>query len=454
MDQNAVFAALGAGVPDDVARLFAAGRFAQAGERIRALLAQDRLPPAGRDALRALAQQMRRLPENYPYPRAQALELLRREIPDLSENEFEALLADGRIDWRCIEGELCCQERFVESLRLWPDLNARGLAADPASPVRAQVVERLRRAGALQAEITLRLSIAPAAPADPAAPVRAWLPLPAACAEQSGIELLAATPGGVAAPPDAPQRTIYWNANAGAGPFTVTFRYRIRAVCHDLEAPAPAAPAEPTPDLSAFLAEEAPHITFTPWLRSLCAQVTARCATPLAKARAIYDYVTLNTRYRYQPAYACLGPIADGCAKSGWGDCGVMALLFITLCRLAGVPARWQSGLYVTPDHAGCHDWAQFYIAPYGWLWADCSFGAGAHRRGDEAARRHYFGNLDPLRMVANRACYAQLTPPCEAWRDDPYDNQTGELVLNGVPLHGAQRVHTAEVLDFRLLED
>ena len=38
MDQNAVFAALGAGVPDDVARLFAAGRFVQAGERIRALL--------------------------------------------------------------------------------------------------------------------------------------------------------------------------------------------------------------------------------------------------------------------------------------------------------------------------------------------------------------------------------------------------------------------------------
>ena len=201
-----------------------------------------------------------------------------------------------------------------------------------------------------------------------------------------------------------------------------------------------------------FLEEEAPHIRFTPWLRDLCAQITAGCGDPLARARAVYDYVTRHTSYRYQPAYICHDSIADGCARNGWGDCGVMALLFITLCRLAGVPARWQSGLSVTPDHAGCHDWAQFYLTGYGWLWADCSFGAGAHRRGDEALRRHYFGNLDPMRMVANRRCFAQLTPPCEAWRDDPYDNQTGELVLDGRPLHGAARLHTSEVLDFKLL--
>ena len=31
----------------------------------------------------------------------------------------------------------------------------------------------------------------------------------------------------------------------------------------------------------------------------------------------------------------------------------VQALLFITLCRCAGIPARWQSGLFVTPDDTG-----------------------------------------------------------------------------------------------------
>ena len=159
--------------------------------------------------------------------------------------------------------------------------------------------------------------------------------------------------------------------------------------------------------------------------------------------------MTLNTNYRYQPDYACLENISENCAKSGWGDCGVMALLFITLCRIAGVPARWQSGLYVTPQSAGAHDWAQFYIAPYGWLWADCSFGSGAHRVGNETRRRHYFGNLDPLRMVANREFYAQLTPPDEQLRNDPYDNQTGEANLNGRPLHGEELPRSRTVVGF-----
>ena len=53
----------------------------------------------------------------------------------------------------------------------------------------------------------------------------------------------------------------------------------------------------------------------------------------------------------------------------------MQALLFITLCRMSGIPARWQSGLYATEFYTGCHDWAQFYIEPYGWVFADPSFG-------------------------------------------------------------------------------
>ena len=41
-----------------------------------------------------------------------------------------------------------------------------------------------------------------------------------------------------------------------------------------------------------------------------------------------------------------------------------MALTFITLCRIAGIPARWESGFAVAPGDAGCHDWARFYVAP------------------------------------------------------------------------------------------
>ena len=93
-----------------------------------------------------------------------------------------------------------------------------------------------------------------------------------------------------------------------------------------------------------------------------------------------------------------------------------------------------------------------FYLAPHGWLWADCSFGSSARRNGEEDRRRHYFGSLDPWRMVANSAFQAPLTPPMADWRYDPYDNQVGELMVDGRGLDSIQRKWTQEVLELELL--
>ena len=445
MDENAVLADLAVGLPADVERYYRAGDFAAANLRIDALLTQDRLPAQAKNALLACREIMRRIPQSYTLTRREALTMLRQDIPDFTEQEFDALLATDRIDWRYVKGQPRYLDRFADALRLYPDMKARGLQAEDEHDWRNEAVAAMHAQGGLTATITLKATISPAAPVAPDAELEAWLPLPAACEQQSEIEIFNAIPGGEVAEPDAPQRTIYWHGPAGEGIRTVTYCYKVTVPYHDMDT---LTPADTQP--SFYTHEEAPHILFTPWLRALCEEITKDCPGPLEKARAIYDYVTLNCHYRYQPAYICLESIADGCAKDGWGDCGVLALLFITLCRIAGIPARWQSGLYVTPDHVGPHDWAQFYLEPYGWLWADCSFGVGAHRMGNEERRRHYFGNLDPLRMVANRAFYAQLTPPDEHWRNDPYDNQIGELVVNGQPLHGEALHYTLTPVDFR----
>ena len=444
MSKNDAFLHLYDALPDDIARRKAMGDLEGALRLIDARLAggaQPQLAPR----LEAERLRLTRLPYDYPYTKAQGLEQIRAEWPACTPTQLEALMDAGRIDWRMIGGEVHLHRRFLESLRLYPK-DAPGLVHTPVdNTARDALLARMQAEGSLTASITLRASIQALVPVEGKA-VEAWLPLPAACPQQSHIELLEHTPGGVAAPENAPQRTMWWKTS-GVSDFSVTYRYQFHTRYTDPMSIA-ADPVQPAFDLE----EQYPHIVFTPYLRALAGELTRGCTSPAEKARAIYDYVTGQVDYRFQPAYLQLDCIADQCAKTLRGDCGVFALLFITLCRIAGIPARWQSGLAVRPDHVGPHDWAMFYIAPHGWLWADCSFGSSARRCGEPERRSHYFGNLDPWRMVANSAFQAPLAPPMSGWRQDPYDNQCGELMVDGRGLDESERVWQQEVLEFQLL--
>ena len=444
MTKNEAFLHLGDALPADIARRRDMGDLEGAVRLIDGRLSGGKQPLLA-PRLEAERVRLERLGHDYPFTRAEAIGQIRAEWPEFTEEQFDALVDGGRIDWRMLGGEMHIHERFLESLRIYPR-EAPGLRPEQADHTeRDAMLARMEREGSLTARITLRASIRALVPVEGRA-VQAWLPLPAACPQQSGIQILDATPGGIPAPEDAPQRTIWWDTR-GVSEFTVTYRYLHRAEYVD-PLTLPLDPVQPTFDLE----EQPPHILFTPYLRALAARLTAGLVSPAERARAIYDYVTGMVDYRYQPAYLQLDCIPDQCAKTLRGDCGVFALLFITLCRIAGIPARWQSGLSVRPDGAGPHDWAMFYLAPHGWLWADCSFGSSARRSGEDARRAHYFGSLDPWRMVANSAFQAPLTPPMTGWRQDPYDNQVGELMVDGRGLDSTQRDWSQEVLELELL--
>ena len=190
--------------------------------------------------------------------------------------------------------------------------------------------------------------------------------------------------------------------------------------------PDPAAVSNLQPDFDT--GEEAPHIVFTPYIRALTKEIVGTERNPLLKARRIYDFITTQAVYRFMPPYMTVTNIPEYFLTGLRGDCGVQAVSFITLCRCAGIPARWQAGLYTMPREAGNHDWAMFYIAPYGWLYADCSFGGSAYRAGSEERRDFYFGNLEPWRLPLCVGFQQAFTPPRRFLRRDPYDNQNGEV--------------------------
>lgn len=279
---------------------------------------------------------------------------------------------------------------------------------------------------------------------------RVHIPIPAVCEHQSQIVIEKTFPeNGHIAPKDALQRTICFEESMKENhEFYAEYSYIHTTIYKDTKN---IVPDTKQPDF--YTEEENPHIVFTPYIKELVAALSKDITNPLEKARRFYDYITLNMKYTFMPDYFVLDSIADSCARNRTGDCGVFSLLFITMCRCAGIPSRWQSGLAVEPDFIGPHDWAQFYIAPYGWLYADPSFGIGAVRAKNEERRQFYFGNLDAYRMVANHAFQAPFTIEKRFWRCDPYDNQVGEVETDARGLRYDEFISTQEILVLEEIE-
>jgi len=458
MNPNRAFRFLNVGLPSDIQQHKLHGNLADAIRLVDLRLQKGDLPHALRCCMKAQREMMLRLPSNYPYSKEEALACIRRQIADFSEAEFDELADGGRIDWVYLDGQPHYHDRFCDTLlKTEPAIAARAGVASFANELgtRDDMLNRsmhiMKEEGSISHRIRIRATIRMKDEHfTPGMFARVHLPIPSECEQQSDIRIEALSPaGGMIAPVNAPQRTVCWEETMTENhPFCVEYSYVHAAVYHDTRAMQPAAQQ---PDFCTQ--EEEPHIVFTPYIRELAASLTQGISDPLEKARCFYNFITLNMKYRFQPEYFVLENISEGCARNFSGDCGVFALLFITLCRCAGIPAQWQSGLCAEPGDCGSHDWARFYIAPYGWLYADPSFGVSSHRCGNEERRQFYFGNLDGYRMVANSAFQHDFTIPKKHWRADPYDNQRGEMETEDFGLRFSQFDVTMETMECTELE-
>ena len=424
-------------IPEDILRRKMHGDYEGAIRLIDRRLEEADLPEELRCSLLIQRKICSELPGEFPYSRAEALDIIRRDIPDFTDSEFEDLVDQRKIRWIYRNGEERYFHLFYDSLcKAVPEFGSRvqqrvggmeSVSASGATANRRDVtIRKMKEKGSLTTRIRVRASVKLKEEFfTPGMFLRVHLPVAAACDQQSDIRIEKILPeGGVAAPETAGQRAVCWEGTYRENPeFTVEYSYLHTARYKDAYHGTGSGGRE---DFD--VQEQAPHIVFTPYIRSLCSRLTEGLTDPLAKARAFYDFITKNMYYTFMPHYILQESFPENCALSGTGDCGIFALTFITLCRCAGIPAQWQSGLAVEPDFLGCHDWARFYAEPYGWIFADASYGVSATRAENEERRQFYFGNLDPYRMVANRAFQENFTIPKEQWRADPYDNQSGEM--------------------------
>lgn len=453
---------LTAPLPEDIEKLKWRGDFDRALKVIDLRLEKD-LPQMLKKRLILEKDILERMPLQYPYSWEAAVALASKQIEGMAEEELEALRDEGAIDWLYVNGVLKVKEDFPQNLiKTRPSIRARVRdkslleEADREDALRDETIKKMKEQGGLSYYFKIRSTLRIKKEAIRAGEqVRVYLPIPVEYMQVKNFKLLHTSMEPYdTAPAQWPQRTVCFETEVEENQeFSVEYEFENHMKYVELN------PREVSNiqlfkgrDFSGWLGEQLPHIHFTLYLRTLVEEVVGIEENPLLKAKKIYDYITSHVMYSFVRSYFTITDIT-GYAASAWkGDCGVQALLFITMLRIAGVPARWQSGLYANAYDIGCHDWAQFYVEPYGWLYADCSFGGGAFREDKKERREFYFGNLDPFRIPMNSEFGWKFSPFMKYVRNDPYDNQVGEAEYGDRALREQEYETTHEMIEIREL--
>lgn len=457
MNTNLCVNSLSMPLPEDILKRKWAGDLEGAIRAIDLRLARD-LPEMLRARLVCEKERIRRLPTQYPWNREEALHKLQELVPNATDEDMEKLELAGWVDFIYINGEKRYFVRFHRAMLKGGVLDyLTGETRDPDREWLDGMIREIIDKGSLSRRITLEASVSVDKDAFVPGEYLAHLPFPAATAQQSDIELISGDPDGIA-PENAPARTAWWKRTLTEWrEFRVRYSYVSTIRYADpLHAPAPEKPLYPgVPEITEEdLGESGAYLRFTPYLRALAAEVTAGESTPAGKAWKIYEFITTKVTYSFMRDYFQIDNHGEFCAVNLKGDCGLQALLFVILCRISGIPARWQSGMSIDADYVGSHDWAQFYLPGWGWLFADPSYGGGAYAAGSKMRHAFYFGNLDPMRMAANREYQADLEPKMHALRADPFDNQSGEIERIGAeyPFTMRQLDSDAEMIGYETL--
>jgi transglutaminase-like putative cysteine protease len=168
-----------------------------------------------------------------------------------------------------------------------------------------------------------------------------------------------------------------------------------------------------SPDLQRFLQPDR-RVPLQGMIAELSAQETHGIQDPLAKARAIYNYVIATMRYDKSGTGWGNGDAIWACTAKR-GNCTDFHSLFIGMMRAAGIPARFEIGFPLPADQhdgpiPGYHCWAQFYVAPYGWVPVDAS---EAWKHPDK--KDYFFGAHDVNRLQFTVGRDIRLDPPQQA---------------------------------------
>lgn len=455
-------------VLDQAGELEVRGAFKDAAAVLQTAIEKTGANDGERRQLRFELDRLDRIRKDFPHTEDALFAALEKSVKDLTREEFNAWVRENRFDSREIDGERRFMAASVSNLFFrYPELGPRRLPPKDntgLSRKHLEMAREIRKAAQASGqpyvlprrfEAVMTVTLKPDAVADNAV-VSAWLPIPRRYPFQNEIKFRRSAPEPKQLASDlSPIRSVFMEQPARQGlptVFSVEYEYTAYGVRFDID-PAAVKPSDPSdPQLAPFLAE-GPHVVFSPEIRALSDKVLGGEKNPCLQSKRFFDWIAANIKYSYAIEYSTIRNISEYCRERGYGDCGQEALLFITLCRLNGIPARWQSGWSTFPGSKTIHDWAEIHLAPQGWVPVDPYMGIFAMRYAtgltpDEQRelRDSYFGGLDPYRMIANSDHSQVLAPPKKSMRSDTVDFQRGELECGDRNLYFDQYTYSLDI--------
>ncbi len=268
--------------------------------------------------------------------------------------------------------------------------------------------------------------------------IKCWIPYPRELrGRQEQIDLIESQPDQhILAPPNTLQRTIYLEKISKLDEttlFSVEYELTTHGVYQAID-PDKVTAVTSSPALETYLQEEAPHIVFTPELVELSRDIVGDEQNLYRKAQLLFAWIDEHIPWASAREYSSIRCIPEYALKNGHGDCGIQTLLFMTLCRMNGIPTRWQSGWELQPPHDSMHDWGMIYFEPYGWVPMDITY--GLRKSDDPQLKWFYLSGMDSYRIIFNDAYGKAFTPAKTHFRSETVDNQRGEVEWSGGNLY------------------
>ena len=427
----------------------AAGNFTKANYLIDLYITENELFPNSIYELNTRKDIMHRIRLDFGKDKAAVEEFIRNYYPDVNDEMLAQWENSKALEYKIIDGEKWYYNRAAPNLfRLDNEAKARKAEVDKSLEDKlsvlpthlSEIVNVLSKNGKTQAPpITMRvkyeLILQPNAVPNGEV-IRCWLPYPREDhRRQSNVKLISVNDSNfVISPAQYAHRTIYMEKIAKKDEslkFAFEFSYQHASEWFNLHEKTGSSYDTQSELYKTYTAERPPHIVFTDSIKAVSDRIVGNETDPYQKMKKIFEWINTTFPWAGAREYSTIKNIPQYVLENGHGDCGQVTLLFMTLARYNGIPARWQSGFTMQPGNLNMHDWGEFYIEDTGWIPMDQSYGINTFAD-NEDIKYFYTNGIDAYRWIVNNDFSQPLFPNKIYMRSDDMDFQRGELEWRG----------------------